>query len=210
MSERLHQLRMENEMARSHQEQLSSRFETIRGRHENGTAPRAVSSYQLFQTPTSLAKRLVELLDLKGGERVLEPSAGLGRILDALIPFKPSEVVAVEMAAQCARELFLQDRGVTIKQRDFMTMDPDDEIGRFDAIAMNPPFHMRSDIKHIHHAVNFLRPGGRIAALCMDTHHRHAQLKPFATHWEEIPAGEFQSEGTGVPTILLTIDYGNA
>jgi SAM-dependent methyltransferase len=203
---RLHELRMENDAARYEQEELRGRFDTIRNRHENGTAPRAVSTYQLFQTPISLAARLVALLGLAGGERILEPSAGLGRILDAIAPYKPSEVTAVEIAPRCAGELFVQNRtGVIIKQRNFLTMSQDD-IETFDCIAMNPPFHMRSDIAHILHARKFLRPGGRLAALCMDTRHRLEQLKPLSSHWETIPAGEFQSEGTGIGTILLTIE----
>jgi len=202
---RLHELRMENDAARYEQEEMRGRFDRIRKRHENGTAPRAVSTYQLFQTPVSLAERLTALLELQGGERVLEPSAGLGRLLDALAAYKPREITAVEIAPQCAAELYAQDRqGVAIKQRDFLATDPE-EFGTYDAIAMNPPFHMRSDIHHILHARKFLKPTGRIAALCMNTNHREKALKPFATHWEEIPAGEFKSEGTNISTILMTI-----
>src|SRR4051812_21916652 len=117
---RLHTLRMENDAAKYAMDEMRPRFERLAQRHENGTAPRAVAVYQLFQTPADLAAQLVSLLDLQPGARVLEPSAGLGRLLDAIKPHKPGEVVAVEMAADCARELFQQDRqGVTIKQRDF-------------------------------------------------------------------------------------------
>lgn len=202
---RLHALRMENDQRGYEMDEMRPRFQRLADRHTNGLAPVAVSAFQLFQTPPPLATRLVSLLGLKGGERILEPSAGLGRILDALHPFNPSEVVAVEMAAECAGALFQQDReNVTIKQRDFLTCSPD-ELGTFDSCAMNPPFHMRADIKHILHARQFMRPGSTLAALCLDTHHRHTSLRSLATTWEPIPAGTFKGEGTQVATVLLTI-----
>ncbi len=115
------------------------------------------------------------------------------------------EIVAIEQAAQCAGELFAQDRaGVTILQRDFLTVTPE-ETGLFDAVIMNPPFHMRADIAHIKHAVQFLKPGGRLAALCMDTHHRELALKHQSETWEHIPAGAFKSSGTGIACVMLSM-----
>lgn len=202
---RLHELRMENDAARYYQQEHAPRFDRMAHRHENGTAPRAVSAFQLFQTPPDLAARLVAALDLPAGARVLEPSAGLGRILDALQPTAPASVVAVEMAVNLAGELYRQDRpGVQIIQRDFLTVTPA-EICLFDAVAMNPPFHMRADIRHILHARQFLKPGGRLAALCFDTPHRTAALRSIADTWEQIPAGTFSKEGTNVPAALLTL-----
>lgn len=201
---RLHTLRMENDAAGYAMQEMRPRFERMATRHENGSAPRAVSAYQLFQTPPKLAARLVGLLNLNRNCRVLEPSAGLGRLLDAIQPLA-WDVTAVEMAAQCAGELFQQERaGVRILQRDFLTITTQ-EIGQFDAVVMNPPFHMRSDIKHIQHALTFLKPGGTLAALCLDTAHREKALKPLATTWEKVDAGTFGKEGTNVPTVLLTI-----
>lgn len=202
---RLHALRMENDAAGFAMSEMRPRFDSLAQRHENGTAPRSVSVYQLFQTPPKIAARLVGLLDLKPGARVLEPSAGLGRLLDALAPFDPSEVVAVENAPACAGELFRQDRtGVTIKQRDFLAVTPD-ELGLFDAVVMNPPFHMRADIRHIQHALQFVKPGGILAALCLFGPSRSQILKPIASNWIELPPGAFKSEGTNVATVMLTI-----
>lgn len=196
---------MENDAAGFAMQEMRPRFERLRTRHENGTAPQAVSAYQLFQTPPELAARLVAALELTAGARVLEPSAGLGRLLDALIPCAPGEVVAVEMATDCARVLFQQDRqGVTIRQQDFLTLSPDD-LGTFDAIIINPPFHLRSDVQHILHARRFLKPGGTLAALCMAGPHREKALRPFATTWQSIPFRAFREAGTNVETVLLTM-----
>lgn len=201
---RLHGLRMENDAAGYAMQEQAPRFAKLAARHENGTAPRAVSAFQLFQTPPELAARLVAALELKPGARVLEPSAGLGRILDALAPYRPAQVVAVEVAAACAAELFRQNRpGVDLRQADFLDKTPAG-LGLFDAVAMNPPFHMRADIRHILHARTFLKPGGRLATLCFDTPSRAKALQHLAATWERIPAGTFGKEGTRVPTVLAT------
>jgi predicted RNA methylase len=203
---RLHALRMANDAARYEQQEMRPRFDRLAQRHENGTAPRAVVAFQLFQTPPDIAAQLVAMLELKPGARVLEPSAGLGRLLDALKPFAPSEVVAVEIAASCAAELFRQERaGVVLKKRDFLTVTPE-EIGLFDAVAMNPPFHMRADIRHIEHARNFLKPGGKLAAICMDTPQRHAALRFISSQWVTLPASSFAETGTKIGAIMLIIN----
>lgn len=201
---RLHALRMENDAAGYAMDEQRGRFDRLKGRHENGTAPRAVSAHQLFQTPAPLAARLVAALgELPTGARVLEPSAGLGRILDA-IP-RHCETVAVEIAPQLTRELYEANRvNVRIIQRDFLTVDTA-ELGLFDFVVMNPPFTMRSDIRHIQHALTFLRKGGKLAALCLDTEHRSKAFEAHAKTWEKIEAGTFAKEGTSVPTVMFTI-----
>jgi predicted RNA methylase len=202
---RLHALRMANDQAGYDMKEQRARFDRLAGRHENGSAPRAISAYQLFQTPKAIAERLASLLDLKPGMRILEPSAGLGRLLDAIAPYNPGEVVAVESAPQCACELYQQNRaGVILKQADFLTLTTED-IGDFDAVIMNPPFHMRSDIEHIEHAYRFLRPGGIVAAICMGGDIRRRQFQPIAEQWIELPVGTFGKEGTNVETFMFTV-----
>lgn len=201
---RLHSLRMENDAAKFAQAEMRPRFDRLAHRHENGSAPRAVSAFQLFQTPPEIAARLVAALgSLPSLARILEPSAGLGRILDAMP--RQWETVAVEVAPQCARELYEANRiNVRIVQRDFLTVTPA-ELGLFDAVAMNPPFHLRADIRHILHARQFLKPGGTLAALCFDTPSRAQALRPLAATWETLPPGTFAKEGTHVGAVLLTM-----
>ena len=201
---RLHDLRMENDAAGFAMAEQRPRFERMADRHENGTAPRAISVYQLFQTPAPLAARLVSLLDLHPRCRVLEPSAGLGRILNALPVDMVSEIVAVEQAAECAGELFRQEREhTTIKQRDFLSLTVAD-IGLFDAVAMNPPFHLRADIRHINHALNFLKPGCKLAAICMNTQHRREAFAK-ADQWIDLDPGSFKETGTRVDAAMIVI-----
>lgn len=232
---RLHALRMANDADGYAMAEMAPRFQRIAQRHENGTAPHAVSAYQLFQTPPHLAARMVALLDPQPGHRILEPSAGLGRLLDALehaaLEHAPGTgttdhaftITAVELAPSCARELYRQNRaGIILKQRDFLTLIPNskldvpcsmsdvpasDELPLFDRILMNPPFHIRDDIKHIQHALKFLRPGGRLVALCMDTPHRRTALEPLGEYLP-LPPKTFASEGTNVNAALVIINAG--
>jgi len=198
---------MENDQAGYDQADMRHRFARIAGRHENGTAPRAVVAHQLFQTPVAVAAQLVALLGLKPGERVLEPSAGLGRLLDA-IP-RDCETVAVDISAACTAELYRDNRDVRILQRDFLDVDPG-ELGLFDAVAMNPPFTMRADIRHIQHALTFLKRGGRLAALCFDTEHRRHAFQRIAAQWITLPDGSFKEAGTGVPVAMMLLEGGAA
>lgn len=205
--DRLRALRMENDEVRCMQESIRPRFERMANRHENGTAPRAVSAYQLFQTPRELAYKLAAMLRLSPGKRVLEPSAGLGNLVAAVSSYQPSEIVAVDVSPECTGELYRQNRpGVVIKQRDFLELTPDD-IGLFDAVIMNPPFHMRSDILHIKHALEFLKPRGKLAAICLNGYQRE-ELKFMASEWVELERGTFKTSGTNVPTVMLTINKG--
>lgn len=202
---RLRELQEENDGAAALQAALRPRFQRLAERHENGTAPRAIAVPQLFQTPPHLAERLVMLLGLRPGDRVLEPSAGLGNLIRPVLAAEPSEVVAVDIASDCMAELYRLDLPrVRLVHGDFLTMSPD-QLGTFDAVAMNPPFHLRADIRHILAALAFLRPGGRMAALCLDTPQRSDALRGRCFHWEQIPAGAFRSAGTNVPTVLLCI-----
>jgi phospholipid N-methyltransferase len=201
---RLHNLRMENDEAKERMDALRPRFDSLRGRHENGTAPRAVSSFNLFQTPPAIATQMATLLQLEAGQTVLEPSAGLGRLIDAVQAFGQFSITAVESAAQCAGELFRSYESLAIKQRDFLTLTTAD-IGQFDRVIMNPPFKQWRDIKHISHATTFLKPGGRLVALCANGPQQNEKLKSICDQWIELPSASFKSEGTHVNVAMLVI-----
>ncbi len=195
--DRLHTLRMENDEHAATMDAMRPRFETLRTRHEDGTAPKAVSSFQLFQTPEDLAARMVELADIQPGMTALEPSAGLGRIVAPLLDAGAS-VTACESSADVAGELFRLFPDVRLWQGDFLERDAE----LFDRVVMNPPFHMRSDLRHIEHARRFLKPGGVLVALCMAGHKREETLRDQCDHWETIE-NAFTGTGTRVAVHLL-------
>lgn len=179
------------------------RFEALRG----AEAPRAVVAFQLFQTPEPLAARAVELLGpLPESARVLEPSAGLGRLYRAIRAAHPSaRVQLVEVAPDCCAELYRATEGdslATLAQRDFLATDG---LGPFDAVVMNPPFQRGMDIRHTRHALAMLRPGGVLVGFCYAGAKQGPALEPMANHWEPIEPGAFRESNTNAGAVLFRI-----
>lgn len=170
------------------------------------SAPRVVSSFNLFQTPAAIADRMVAAAgDLK---RVLEPSAGLGRIYQAIRRAGSAPVVLVEESAELCGELWRlidNDTGARLVSGDFLTMGAD-RLGLFDTVVMNPPFKMGLDIKHIEHALGLLAPGGRLVSLCYDGARQNEKLRPLCDTWEVLPTGSFSSEGTRAGVVMIAIN----
>jgi len=208
------------------------RFKAMRETLRNGGASVAVSS-TLFPTPADLARRAAGLVGSTGmiAKRVLEPSAGTGRLittaLDAAGGFDCGlRVVAVELDSRLAeglrvqrqKTLYANDSNFRVVCADFLEIDgPDasagsdpghdaEPLGLFDVVLMNPPFNGGADIKHILHARRFLKPGGKLVAICANGPRQREQLMPLATHWEDLPAGTFKDAGTNVNTALLMIE----
>lgn len=169
---------------------------------------KAVSAPQLFPTPRPIAERMAELAEVAPGMRVLEPSAGTGSLLGALggRVFPGGEFVAVEINRALADRLRTEFPLTSVHAADFTELGTD-QLGTFDRIVMNPPFADGADIAHILHARKFLRPGGRIVALCANGPRQQAKLAPFAVEWENLPLGSFAEQGTSVNVALLIVDY---
>jgi len=215
--DRLRALQRENDRKGLDMDLERGRFAALAARHADGTAPRAVSSFNLFQTPEPIARRMAALFAdrAKPGDRVLEPSAGLGRLFLPLYDLWGSSATytLVDNSTECLAELFrVTDRrpGAKLKAGDFLEMTSADLGGLFDAVVMNPPFKQGRDIKHIKHAASMLAPGGLLVALCYDGVRQNDKLKPLSNTWERLPKGSFKAEGTGADVALLTIRKGKA
>ena len=131
---------------------------------------------------------MVELAEIEPGHDVLEPSAGTGNILLKSLPcIRPNgSVTAIEINQNLKPYLEPWADNITID--DFLNCH---EIGNFDRIIMNPPFSNASDIKHIKHAITFLKPGGGWLP-CANGPRQNEQLRPLADHWEVLPEGSFK------------------
>jgi len=177
-----------------------------------------VTAPQLFPTPLGLAARMVDLAGLASGMRVLEPSAGTGRLLEALpgiVPFgqvrqTALQVVAVEVNPALAARLACSGLAGTVRCADFLQCSADaEDLGMFDAVLMNPPFAQGADIEHITHALTMLKPGGRLVALCANGPQQNAGLRPMVEahggEWEDLPQYTFKEEGTSARVALITM-----
>ena len=166
---------------------------------------------QYYPTPAKVVERVVGSLHIKGGDRVLEPSCGCGRFLDALRKLG-AETVGVEVdpgrAAQCRSE------GHNVLVENFLETLP---TGDFDRVVMNPPFYGQHYAKHVRHAVGFLKPGGTLTAILPVTaRYDHGALDDLvaaqgrhASPWQDLPVGAFSESGTNINTTVLTLHAEN-
>lgn len=128
---------------------------------------------------------------------VLEPSCGDGRILDG-VRVRGSKPFGIEVHAGRAAEA--RAKGHDVLTANFLECAPRAE---FDRVVMNPPFYGRHYVKHVRHALKFLKPGGKLVSVLPATaHYDHKEL---SGTWRDLPVGSFSEAGTNIPTGLLTI-----
>jgi predicted RNA methylase len=184
-------------------EQMDNERARFEGLDQDDAKPRAVSSFNLFQTPEPLADQVARMLPLTG--RILEPSAGLGRLYRAIRKISDCPLTLVEISLDCCRELYREieaDPYATLVQDDFLQCDVA-RIGTFDGILMNPPFKQGRDIKHIEHALTFLNPGGTLVSLCANGPRQQKRFRDIADEYHELPAGSFKESYTNVSAAIV-------
>lgn len=127
--------------------------------------------------------------------RVLEPSCGDGRILDT-IRARGHNVFGIEVHAGRAAEA--RAKGYSVLTANFLECPARSE---FDKVVMNPPFYGRHYVKHVRHALKFLKPGGTLVSILPATAwYDHGELKG---EWRDLPVGSFAEAGTNVPTGVI-------
>ena len=208
-------------LQRDSRERVRSDFDDLREALKCGV--QIVCANQLFATPKELARRVVH--EASGGVgmaglRFLDPSAGTGALLKAGIDSATGadlcRSTAVEINERLAR-LLIEQRNRTLRASeathrivcaDFLSCTVE-QLGLFDAVVMNPPFQSAQDIEHIRHAVQFVKPGGRLVAICAAGPRQHEKLKPWAEArggvWELLAANSFKESGTSVNAALLSV-----
>lgn len=156
---------------------------------------------QYYPTPADVVRRvLADMTYRLPGQRVLEPSCGCGRLLDALRA-AGAEVVGCEVdpvrAATC------EAKGHRVMRMNFLETVP---TPSFDRVVMNPPFYGRHYAKHVRHALGFLKPGGTLTAILpVSARYDHGELDDLRPHWDDLPVGSFSESGTNINTTVATI-----
>jgi phospholipid N-methyltransferase len=172
-----------------------------------------------FPTPEPLAERLVEMACIEPGNTILEPSAGTGNLIDAIL--KNHQGVRI---SYCEMNCFLLDilrskyegvNSVSFLGRDCFDIDTQRGENRFDRVIMNPPFERGQDVDHVLRAwYSLLAPGGILTAVvsagvfsrtdkkaksfCEFLHNAKAVV-------HDVPAGSFKSSGTGVESKIVQV-----
>ncbi len=167
-----------------------------------------------FETSEVLAAHVVGLARIQPGDRVLEPSAGRGRIARAIRAGHPSaRITCCELLPANAQAL--REQGFKVLEGDFLALKPGVET--HDAVCANPPFAARADVHHILWMLRHLRDGGRLVSIASagvkyrDDELGRAFREELARHGaviEENPAGSFLESGTGVSTVTISLTKG--
>ena len=114
-----------------------------------------------FATPEPLALKMVEWANVRGGEDMLEPSAGHGAIA-RWFPENVNKTVVEPSSVLASRLKMVTDGRLVQSQFEDLNI-----VNKYDAIVMNPPFGTagKTAMDHIEKAYDHLRDGGRIVAL---------------------------------------------
>ncbi|PWL18843.1 SAM-dependent methyltransferase [Falsochrobactrum shanghaiense] len=176
---------------------------------EDDAKPRASTAVskdlQFYWTPDAVIDRALEFAGVYNltewrhnppePSNILEPSCGDGRIMDA-IRARGHHVFGIEYHAGRAAQA--RAKGHNVLTANFLEQPAAPE---FDTVVMNPPFYGRHYVKHVRHALKFLKPGGTLVSILPATaHYDHGELKG---EWRDLPVASFAEAGTNVPTGML-------
>lgn len=178
-----------------------------------GEISNAKQEMQAFYTPPELATMAVSEAEITFGMSVLEPSAG-GGVLARAAHDAGGSVTCVELNERGAATLAADPTYDDVVCGDFLSVKPSDLIGfPFDRAVMNPPFSKQQDARRVLHAVQFLKPGGRLVSIMSaavqfretDLYRRVRQLvDDNGGACMCLPPGSFRAAGTGVNTVLIS------
>lgn len=178
---------------------------------EEDAKPRAGTAVskdlQFYWSPADVIERSLEFAGLYNLRewrinppeplRILEPSCGDGRIMDE-IRARGHRVFGIEYHAGRAAEA--RAKGHSVLTANFLDQPAKPE---FDMVVMNPPFYGRHYVKHVRHALDFLKPDGQLVSILPATAwYDHGELKG---EWRDLPVASFAEAGTNVPTGMLKI-----
>lgn len=164
--------------------------------------------YQFFETPQAIADRIAVQAEIRNEHSVLEPSAGRGRIVDAIRRQASARVTAVELDPKHCD--FLRERKTcSVHECDFLSFDEH----TFDRIVANPPFSGQQDVKHILHMYDLLNAGGILvsigsASITFRNDRKTKELRELISRCgsiEELPPLSFRESGTNVSTCIVTL-----
>lgn len=170
--------------------------------------------FQFFGTPAKLADELVSRVEIKKTHKVLEPSAGQGAIIEAIL-----RVVSIDKIDCCElmdinRNILTGHPCVRFICDDFLNI-PTQYDGYYDVIIANPPFNKNQDIDHIKKMYACLKKGGTLVSIASKSWSFGSQKKQVAfREWldevgattEEIENGAFKESGTTVGGFIIVIN----
>lgn len=172
-----------------------------------------------YPTPEKVIDELLGDVHFDKESRVLEPSAGVGDIVRAVLGKRVGRVHAVEVDPGRVAVLQGMERTgggrLTVSHANFLQMTPRAEYSH---VVMNPPFWGTHYMQHVMHAFEFLERGGTLVAVLPATaemgeskahlafqswvkKHSYYSHLPF----RDLPLESFASSGTRVSTVHIRL-----
>lgn len=176
----------------------------------NGESRNLKKEFQFFATPDDLADYLVELADIKEDDLVLEPSAGQGSIINAILRVRPTKPVRYFELMDINRTFLDKIMLASCVGWDFLEC-----VDIYDKIIANPPFSKNQDIDHIYKMYECLNEGGRIITIASkhwqsSNNKKETQfrewLEEIGAYIEPIESGRFKESGTLVGANIIVIN----
>lgn len=172
------------------------------------------NDFEFFPTPKAVAALVINLADIQNGMSVLEPSAGRGALAQAA-QAAASKVKVDMFELMPENNSYLHELNIPFSAigwpLDFLTIEPK---ATFDRVVMNPPFSRQADIKHVLHALKFLKQGGKLVSVMASsvTFRNNKLTTDFRKlvvsrggRIEALPQGAFKSSGTMVNAVIVVI-----
>lgn len=171
-----------------------------------------------YPTPAEVVKRhLLSQVLIDETSRVLEPSAGDGAIVRALLSLR-AQVDAVEVdpgrVAQL-RAISQVWQRLSVHHGNFLQLQP---RPRYTHVIMNPPFAGTHYMQHVMHGFEFLAPGGTLVALLPATVEfgeskahdafrawMEARKVHYRLTYHDLPPETFAAAGTRINTCYVTL-----
>lgn len=196
------------------------------GKQKKNSRTKSQEGHDYFATPEPIGYKMVQWLQAKPGQSLLEPSAGDG----AIARWMPDNTynTVVEPSRDLTPKLMRNVARAKVVESTFENFDLHN---KFDGIAMNPPFGKGKDrggklaMEHVAKAYKHLKDGGRLIAIipdgpaCQKRFDKWFYGDPEAKRKEDrgiadgvlmadihLPSVTFEREGTNVNTRMVVID----
>lgn len=209
---RLDLLRRANRLIAEHfGETLGAGADAAGAKRYHHAKPHQHEVEDFYPTSPALAEEMLALADLQPGMEVLEPSAGDGALVAAILAAGVTpDCVEIDPDRVDALRDMLPPGCVT--HMDFLAMHPEPE---FDRVLMNPPWGRHADVQHVFHALRFLKPGGRLVAIMSpNLPFRNdgptLELRGLINAWggwvQALPPGVFKHAGTMTGAVMVAVN----
>jgi len=173
--------------------------------------------YQFFPTPHEIGDLMCGMAEINRYCRVLEPSAGNGQLVDAILASDPESIYMVELNPVMCNELNRRTSNLRpvaiLDEGDFLAKRLSEKI-QADRVIMNPPFSKQQDIDHIYEAYKCLVNGGILVSVVSESPFFRENKKSvdFRDWLDEVGAeviendvGAFKESGTMVKTRIIKV-----